>query len=343
LIKRHRFPLGRKANQMTTATDTRRLTLLALAGLCACGGKVTDTGGAPNAIAVRVQPPSAQVKAGGSVSFAALVTGTASTSVTWSVQEGTAGGSVTSTGAYTAPGTAGSYHVVATSQADTTKSASAAVTVTPVVAVAISPSTATVAAGGSLTFTATVTGTTNTAVTWSVQETSGCGSVTQSGVYTAPAAAATCHVVATSSADATRSAIATVTVTAPPPVVTVAITPSTAAIKSCQSVTFSATVSGTSNTAVTWSVQEGTAGGSITSAGVYTAPSSAGTYHAVATSQADTTKSATATVTVTDQILSVAVSPTTATVPTGGSQQFTATVTTTCGTFTATKMITATN
>jgi hypothetical protein len=46
-------------------------------------------------------------------------------------------------------------------------------------------------------------------------------------------------------------------------------------------------------------VQEGAAGGAITSAGVYTAPATAGNYHVVATSQADSTKSATATVTVT--------------------------------------------
>lgn len=59
---------------------------------------------------------------------------------------------------------------------------------------------------------------------------------------------------------------------------------------------FSATVSGTSNTNVIWSVQEGTAGGSITSSGVYTAPSTPGTYHIVATSDADQTQSATATV-----------------------------------------------
>ena len=50
--------------------------------------------------------------------------------------------------------------------------------------------------------------------------------------------------------------------------------------------------------AVTWSVQEGAPGGSVTAAGVYTAPGTAGTYHLVATSQADATKSATATVTV---------------------------------------------
>ena len=62
---------------------------------------------------------------------------------------------------------------------------------------------------------------------------------------------------------------------------------------------FTATVAGTSNTQVAWSVEEGTAGGGISSSGLYTAPGTGGgTYHVVATSVADTTKSAVATVTV---------------------------------------------
>ncbi len=324
-----------------------RPAVLALAVLAACSGNATPTGGvaAQSSIVVQVEPPSAQVGAGGSVSFDAIVTGTANTSVTWSVQEGAAGGSVTSAGAYTAPAGAGTYHVVATSQADATKSSSALVTVTPTptVAVAISPRTVTVASSGSQTFTATVTGTTNVAVTWAMQEASGCGSVTQAGVYTAPAVAATCHVVARSVADSSRTDTATVTVTGPPPVVAVAVSPPSASINSCRSVNFVATVSGTSNTAVTWTVQEGSAGGTVTAAGVYTAPSTAGTYHVVATSQADSTKSAVATVVVTDQIVSVAVSPSSATLQAGGSQTFTATVTTTCGTFTSTQVVTAPN
>ena len=329
-----------------TPSPATRPAFLALAALAACSGNATPAGGttAQSAIVVQVEPPSAQVLPNGSVSFAAVVTGTAVTSVTWSVQEGAAGGSVTSAGGYTAPATAGTYHVVATSQADTTKSSSAVVTVTltPTVAVTISPRTVTVAARGSQTFTATVTGTGNTAATWSVQETSGCGSVTQGGVYTAPAAAATCHVVATSVADTTKSDVATVTVTAPLPV-TVAINPPSGATHSCQSLTFAATVTGSSNTAVAWSVQEGSAGGTVTSGGVYTAPSTAGTYHVVATSQADSTKSAVATVTVTDQIVNVAVSPSSVSLPAGGSQTFTATVTTTCGSFTSTQVVTAPN
>jgi hypothetical protein len=73
--------------------------------------------------------------------------------------------------------------------------------------------------------------------------------------------------------------------------------------------------------------------------GIYTAPPSAGTYHVVATSAADATRSAIAPVTVTDRILSVVVTPQTVQIPPGGTAQFAAAVTTTCGTSTATKTV----
>ena len=206
------------------------------------------------------------------------------------------------------------------------------------VAVQVSPATATVATGGTTAFAAAVTGTANTAVTWTVVQTGG-GSITSGGLYTAPASAGSYTVRATSVADGTVHADAAVTVTSsapPPPAVTVSVSPSPAATNSCLSVTFTATVANTTNRAVTWSVQEGAAGGTITSAGVYTAPANAGTYHVVATSAADPTKTAISTVTVTDRIVSIAVSPATTTVSTAGSAQFSATVTTTCGTFAAT-------
>lgn len=63
-------------------------------------------------------------------------------------------------------------------------------------------------------------------------------------------------------------------------------------------VSFKAIVIGAINQAVTWSVIEA-GGGSVTSEGVYTAPSNAGTYHVKATSVADASKSITTTVTVT--------------------------------------------
>ena len=65
--------------------------------------------------------------------------------------------------------------------------------------------------------------------------------------------------------------------------VTSTSTASTPTVTSNGTITFTATVTGTSNTAVTWSVQEGASGGSITSGGVYTAPAASGTYHVVAT------------------------------------------------------------
>jgi hypothetical protein len=221
----------------------------------------------------------------------------------WSIREGAAGGTVSSGGLYTAPSGAGTYHVVATSVADSRASGSSTITVTapppppPAIAVSVNPSSATVAAGGTTSFTATVANATNQAVTWSVQEGAAGGTVSGAGVYTAPSAAGTYHVRATSQADSTKSAAVTVTVTVPP--VTVSLNPTTASVTAGGSVTFVATVRNSSNLAVTWSVQEGAAGGTVSGAGVYTAPSSPGTYHVVARSQADTTKTATATVTVT--------------------------------------------
>lgn len=89
--------------------------------------------------------------------------------------------------------------------------------------------------------------------------------------------------------------------------VTVTISPTTATVAQGASKTFKATVTGSSNTGVTWSVSSG--GGSITTAGVYTAPATAGTYIVTVTSKADTTKKATATVTVP---MKITISPTSA-------------------------------
>lgn len=100
--------------------------------IVACGGAtVTDNGGpggAGQGVAVRVSPSSAQLAPGASVGFSAAVTGTANVAVAWSVAEA-AGGTVTSSGAYTAPSGTGTFHVVATSVADSTKSGSAVVQV----------------------------------------------------------------------------------------------------------------------------------------------------------------------------------------------------------------------
>ncbi len=201
------------------------------------------------------------------------------------------------------------------------------------VVVAVEPSSPSLRPSEAVAFAAAVTGAVNTSVRWSVRETGG-GAIDGTGRYLAPAVAGTFHVDATSVADPAATAAATVTVAAPPPPpVVVSVTPSASSVDACHSLTLTAAVGGTTDTAVTWAVLEGAAGGAVTPAGVYTAPSSGGTYHLVATSAADPASSATAVVTVVERVLSVEVTPPSASVQTGAAAQFTATVTTTCGRF----------
>jgi hypothetical protein len=208
------------------------------------------------------------------------------------VQEGAAGGSITSAGVYTAPQVPGTYHVIATSVADPTKSGTATVTVPPFT-VMVSPPAPTVFLGAMQTFVATVTAT-NTAVTWTVQEGAAGGSITSAGVYTAPQVPGTYHVIATSMADPTKSGTATITV----PPVAVSIFPTSDTLGPSGMRFFVATVTGTTNRAVTWSIAEGASGGTVDVNGNYIAPTAQGTFHVAATSVADATKSASATVTV---------------------------------------------
>ena len=87
----------------------------------------------------------------------------------------------------------------------------------------------------------------------------------------------------------------------------VTITPKSLQIKRGASWTFSATVANASDTTVTWSIKEGSSGGSITDAGVYTAPAVDGTGYdyVLATSKTDPTKFDVATVTVAGFVFSL--------------------------------------
>lgn len=272
-------------------------------------------------VAVSVSPTSASVRVGNTFQFSSTVTGSTNTAVTWSVSAN--GGSISAGGLYTAPATvpSGAVTVTATSAADPTKTASATVTVQPGVSVVVSPSTASVVVGQTQQFTATVTGTTTTSVTWSV---TGGGSINTSGVYTAPATvpAGAVTVTATSQDGSNTTGTATVTIT---PAISVSVTPSTITLNTGQSQQFTATVTGTTNQTVTWTV---TGGGTISfTSGLYTAPATpAGPITITATSQADPTKTATATVTVIAPPTGVFVSvfPRDKNLPVGKTQQFTA-------------------
>lgn len=149
------------------------------------------------------------------------------------------------------------------------------------ITVTVSPTSANVTLGATRQFTA------NNPVTW----TATAGAITAAGLYTAPAtmpaSGSAVTVRATSTADPTKYAQASVTLQLAP----VSVTPSTA------TVTLGATQQFTSNMAVTWTATAGT----ITAAGLYTAPATMPTGGSSvvirATSTADSTRYAQAAVT----------------------------------------------
>jgi len=123
--------LSQVSTKASRSTFIAATLLVALTG-AACGPASTEpVQGESNlqAVAVQVTPPASEVPLAGQASFQAVVTGAVVTAVTWSIQEGSAGG-VVNDGTYQAPATAGTFHVVATSVADPTRSAIATVTVT---------------------------------------------------------------------------------------------------------------------------------------------------------------------------------------------------------------------
>ena len=259
---------------------------------------------------VTVTPSSASVRVGQLQTFAATVSG-ASGGVTWSVNDVPGGdgsvGTIDAGGRYLAPAAVPSPSVVtvrATSVAVPTASGSAAVTVVPLPSItSVSPPSF---PAGPFTLTVNGAGFTSGAVVsfgGTALPTTFVSSIrlTATGTASSPGSV---PVVATMS-DGTVSNSVSVNVTAPA-VVGIAISPASATVLVKQSRQFAATVTGTPNTAVTWKVNGLTGGnntlGRVSSTGVYTAPRRVPSPAAVtvsATSAADPTKSASASVTIT--------------------------------------------
>jgi hypothetical protein len=95
------------------------------------GGGVSNTATLNVTVGIEVTPVRGLWSEGSTNSFSAAVSGTTDTNVIWSIQEGAPGGTITSSGVYTAPSTPGTYHVIATSDADQSQSAIATVIVGP--------------------------------------------------------------------------------------------------------------------------------------------------------------------------------------------------------------------
>jgi hypothetical protein len=182
------------------------------------------------------------------------------------------------------------------------------------VGVSVSPASANVVVNAQKSFSATVIGNTNQSVKWDVNGVIGGNSAVGfvdsiSGLYTAPSVVpspATVTIHATSQAVPNAVGSASVTITNPPPPVSISISPTSASVRIGRTQRFTATVTNTSNTSVTWYVNGVHGGnstvGTISSGGLYTGPSSVpspSTVTVSAVSSADHTKSASATVSIT--------------------------------------------
>jgi RHS repeat-associated protein len=252
---------------------------------------------------ITLNPVASSLSAGQSQQFTVLEQPMCgSGSAVWSMPAGSPG-ALSSSGLYTAPASIDTQQTVTitvTTLGNTSTQLTATVTLMPAVAMSLTPSSVTLLEGQFQQFTPTVSNTPNTAVNWSINPT-GIGSVSGSGLYIAPATVTTeqtINLTATSAVDSSRSASATITLLPPPPVlsVSVSVTPGNASVLPGQSQQFGATVGNAADTSVTWSiVPAGT--GAISASGLYTAPGTIAVQQAVtvvATSNADSTKSASA-------------------------------------------------
>jgi hypothetical protein len=345
LLRRQSNP-PRRIALFSLKPATAFLTILAIAVMVGCSGNSRRTIVQPG-VMISISPnTSVTLPAGGTQAFTASVQNAADTNVTWLVNQVSGGssstGTISSTGLYTAPSVQSPtvFTITAVAAANTSITASASVMVTPLVSVTLNIHSASVKTTQSQQFSATVVNTTNTAVTWQVNGitngNSTVGTISATGLYTAPSTVPTPNpvvtVTAVSVADPTKSDSASVTITLTV-VINVSVNPPTANVVVGGTQAFTATVTGTPNTAVTWSLGTCSAGaglcGSIDPGGLYSAPGtvpSPATVTVIATSQADGTTTGTATVTVIAH-LGVSISPPgPITVGLGSTQMFTATV-----------------
>jgi serine protease len=153
-------------------------------------------------------------------------------------------------------------------------------TSTSTILIAVCPGTASVQVAATQAFAASLAHAANDSVTWEVNGVAGgnstVGTVSSDGTYMAPStlpSAGAVTVAAVYPSDSSVQGTARVTFVTP----TITISPASVSVQTGATQAFTASVSGTSNTSVTWQV-DGVVGGSsttgtISTAGVYTAPS----------------------------------------------------------------------
>jgi len=320
----------------TNYVSSTQLTAIGIATLAQAGTQVITVHNPPpgpsvsvglnivvaGGVAVTVAPATATVRSGDQQTFVATVTGALNTGVTWTVN-GVAGGNstvgtISATGVYTAPltlPTPNTVTVTATSVEDPTRSANATVTLEnplPVIS-GVTPTILT----ANMQFEITVNGTGFTA-----GSTVNLGTVPLSTTFIAPTqllavgtptlaqvGAAVPVTVVNPDPGGSTSAPFNVQVVGPNSNITVTITPKTATLGAGNVQQFQATVTGTADLGINWSVNGVSSGsttlGIVDGDGNYTAPNNIvglGSVTVTAASEANPAKSDSAVVTLTNPV-----------------------------------------
>jgi hypothetical protein len=232
---------------------------------------------------LNVSPDPVTLQPGQTKQFSSLVTfsdGTTSSSgVSWSAT----GGSVSSSGLYTAGTSTGTYRVVAAASGSTVKD-TAAVTISTakVTKLVVSPGSASLTTGGSQQFSATATWSdgVSRAVTLAWSATG--GTISSSGLYKAGLTTGTYHVIVGCNGCTvkdTASVSLTLASSSSSSLSSFTISPSSVTLDIGEVYQFSALAKKTDGSTVSASSLSWSAsGGSVTSTGLYRAPRTAGTY-----------------------------------------------------------------
>lgn len=260
------------------------------------GGTRADTSAvtitAPTLTSLSLTPATATVTPGATRQFAVAATWNNGTTTVPALTWTATGGTISSSGLYSAGSAPGTYRVIAGATNGTLADTSIVTIPAVLVSCAVTPATVNLTSGQTQQY--SVTGqrsdgtTTAVSVNWSATG----GTISTSGLYTAGTVAGTYRILATVATATTIACGGDAVVSAPlpppppppttPTLAAVVVSPATATVSTAATQQFTAngrlSDGSNSSVAVTWS----TNGGSVSTSGLYTAPSAAGSFRVIA-------------------------------------------------------------
>jgi hypothetical protein len=288
----------------------------------------SSTAPAPTLTQLILNPSGVTLAPGGSQRFTVAGSWSDGSSTVPAVTYTAAGGTITAAGLYTAGNTAGIYRVIAVqsggTRADTSTVTISAATLT---SLTVSPKVFSLSTGGTQQMTVTALwsdgSTTLPTLTW---DASG-GTISSSGLYTAGSVAGN-YWLTVSAGGLSDAAVMTVTTATTTATVTqFTLSPGSATLATGATQQFQTAATWSDGVSRSVSVTYSATGGTVSTGGLYTAGQAAGTFAVIATcgcGKADTSAVVIGTQ-ATRTLTSLTLSPKVVSLPTGGTQQFTAT------------------